>query len=98
MRLPPTVNRSFDRVKRSSRPLRRNDGYRARLAKKFSKARPSWMIAICGAFFVTSSIQGNCSRLMALSWRRSDSCDGAGSAGSALCAAYWRCHSASAQL
>jgi hypothetical protein len=31
------------------------------------KAAPNWMIAICGAFLVISSIHGNCSPLMLLS-------------------------------
>ncbi|MCY0858744.1 hypothetical protein [Cupriavidus sp. D39] len=39
-------------------------------------ASPSCMIAICGAFFATSSIQGNCSRFTAFNWRRNAACDG----------------------
>lgn len=58
MRQPSTTNWSLVRVKRSWIPFFLNCGYLARLAQKFLKASPSWMIAICGAFFVTSSIQG----------------------------------------
>src|SRR5450755_859281 len=42
----------------------------SRSSKKFLNAVPRLMIAICGAFLVTSSIHGNRSRLMLLSVRR----------------------------
>jgi hypothetical protein len=56
------------------------------------------MMAICGAFFVTSSIHGKCSRLMLLRRRRSAASDGLVSGGSALQASYCFFHSPSAQL
>jgi hypothetical protein len=73
---------------------------REEVLERFAQLEPGALrlAAICGAFFVTSSIHGNCSRLMAFSWRRSASCDGAGSAGSAWCAIYCRRHSDKAQL
>ncbi len=85
-------------MKRSCTPFFLNFGYFARPAKKFWNATPNCMMAICGAFFVTSSIQGNCSRFSAFSCLRSAACDGLGSSASSLLASYWRCHSASAQL
>ena len=65
MRRASMRNWSLLSVKRSCTPLRRKRGYLARLAKKFPNAAPRWMIAICGAFFVTSSIHGNGARLIA---------------------------------
>src|SRR5690606_13961048 len=65
MRQPSMLHWSLVSVKRSSFPFLRNCGYLARPAKKFLNASPNWMIAICGAFLVTSSIHGNFSRLMA---------------------------------
>ena len=71
MRQASMANWSLVRVKLSRLlPFFLNCGYLARPAKKFLKAAPSWIIAICGAFLVTSSIHGNCSRLMAFNWRR----------------------------
>ncbi len=46
-------------VNRSCTPFLRKVGYLARPAKKFWNVWPSWMIAICGAFFVTPGIQGS---------------------------------------
>ncbi len=65
MREPSTLNWSLVSVKRSWTPFFLNFGYLARPAKKFLKAAPNCIIAICGAFLVTSSIHGNCSRLTA---------------------------------
>ena len=98
MRQPSMLNWSLVSVKRSCTPFLRNCGYLARPAKKFLKASPNWMIAICGAFFVTSSIHGNCSRLMAFNWRRRAACVGLGLLLSSFHASYWRFHSANAQL
>src|SRR5690606_34416853 len=98
MRQPSMLNWSLVSVKRSCTPFLRNFGYLARPAKKFLNASPNWMMAICGAFLVTSSIHGNCSRLMAFSWRRSAACEDLGWLLSAFHASYCRCHSASAQL
>lgn len=56
------------------------------------------MIAICGAFLVTSSIQGNCSRLIAFSWRRNAASVGNARLLFTFHAWYCRSHSASPQL
>ncbi len=95
-REPATRNWSQVSVKRSWMPFLRNFGYLARPAKKFGNACPSGMIALCGAFWVTSRIHGNCARFMAFNCRRSAACEGLGRLLSAFQAAYCRCHSAKA--
>lgn len=57
-------------------------------SNQFLRATPRPMIASCGAHFVTSSIQGNCSRFTALTWRRSAVSDGRGRAGLTKCPSY----------
>ena len=91
-RVPLTANGSLVRVKLLGRPFFLNIGHRPVPAKKFLKAWPKWITAICGAFLVMSSIHGKASRLRALSRRRRAASDGFGNVGSSFHASYCCCH------
>jgi hypothetical protein len=70
-------------------------GYLARPSKKFLKATPRFLIACCGAFFVTSPIHGKASPLMAFRSRRRDASEGFGAD---VMAASGACRSAAVPL